>query len=116
DVGLAADVADRMRAQLLWLGFGAVLLAALLGAIFARHIGEPIRRLTARLQLNDFRDFADGEAEGGRGQYAELERLSQTMQRLSESVREREAQLSDSERKFREAFDLVGVGLTQVDA
>ncbi len=115
DVGLASDVADRMRGQLLWLGFGAVLLAALLGAIFARHIGEPIRRLTERLQANDFRDFADGEGVEGRGQYAELEQLSQTMQRLSESVRERETQLSDSERKFREAFDLVGVGLTQVD-
>ena len=113
DVGLPADVADRMRGQLLWWGFGAVLLAALLGAIFARHIGEPIRRLTERLQVSDFRDFANGENK--RGEYAELEQLNRTMHRLAESVRDREAQLSESERKFREAFDLVGVGLTQVD-
>ena len=113
DAGLSADVADRMRGQLLWWGFGAVLLAALLGAIFARHIGEPIRRLTERLQREDFRDFADGA--GKHREFAELEQLSRTMERLAESVRAREAELSESERKFREAFDLVGVGLTQVD-
>ena len=113
EAGLPADLADRLRVQLLWWGFGAVLMAALLGSIFARHIGEPIRRLTERLQRGNFRDFAD--ASGKHREYAELERLSRTMHALAESVRAREAELSESERKFREAFDLVGVGLTQVD-
>ena len=113
DAGLPNDVADRMRDQLLLWGFGAVLLAALLGAMFARNIAEPIRRLTERLELDDFRDFADGT--GKHREFAELEQLSRTMSRLAESVRAREAELSESERKFREAFDLVGVGLTQAD-
>lgn len=113
DSGLPVDVADRMRGELLWWGFGAVLLSALLGAIFARQIGEPIRRLTERLQQEDFRDFAVGT--GKHREYAELEHLSRTIRRLAESVAAREAELSESERKFREAFDLVGVGLTQID-
>ncbi len=113
DGGLPVDVADRMRGQLLWWGFGAVLLSALLGAIFARHIGQPIRRLTERLQREDFRDFAVGTS--NHREYAELEHLSRTIHGLAASVRAREAELSESERKFREAFDLVGVGLTQID-
>ena len=112
DVDLPPDIADRIREQLLWLGFGAVLLAALIGALVARHVGEPIRRLADDLGRQDFRDFS-GTAKNG--DYAELDQLRSTMYRLAESVRLREAQLSDSERKFREAFDLVGVGLTQVD-
>jgi len=113
DVGLPAEVADRMRGQLLWWGFGAILLAALLGAIFARHIGEPIRRLTEHLQAGELHDFDKGSS--AHREYAEVEQLSHTIHRLAESVRDREARLSESERKFREAFDLVGVGLTQVD-
>ena len=43
EAGLAENVAAQMQNQLLWWGFGAVLVAALLGAIFARYIGEPIK-------------------------------------------------------------------------
>lgn len=113
EAGLAGSVAAQMQNQLLWWGFGAVLVAALLGAIFARYIGEPIRRLTERLRLDDFRDFADSPGTGR--EYAELEQLSAAIYKLARSVRLREMELSDSERRFREAFDLVGVGLTQVD-
>ncbi len=113
DAGLPVELADRMRNQLLWWGFGAVLLAALLGAIFARHVGEPIRRLTERLQLEDFRDFA--ASTGKHREFAELEQLTRTINKLAGSVRAREVELLESERKFREAFDLVGVGLTQVN-
>jgi len=113
DAGIPADIADRIRDQLLWWGFGAVVLAALIGALVARHVGEPIRRLTEDLEKQDFRDFSDAGRGGG---YAELDQLRSTMRRLSESVRLRETELSESERKFREAFDLVGVGLTQVNA
>ncbi len=113
DAGLPEDIAGRIRDQLLWWGFGAVVLAALIGALVARHVGEPIRQLTEDLNKQDFRDFSEA---GGRGDYAELGQLRTTMSRLAESVRMREKQLSDSERKFREAFDLVGVGLTQVDS
>ena len=113
DGGLEAEIAERMRNQLLWWGFGAVLVSALLGAIFARYIGEPIRRLTERLRREDFREFTGSE--GKHRDYAELEELSRAIQSLAVSVRARETALSESERKFREAFDLVGVGLTQVD-
>lgn len=111
DAGLAADVAVRLRDQLLLWGFGAVVIAALMGALIARQVGEPLRRLAENLKRQEFSDF-HGERHGG---YAEVEVLSRTIDELAASVRQRESELSVSERKFREAFDLVGVGLTQVD-
>ncbi len=112
DAGIPAELATKLRGQLLWWGFGAVVLASLIGALVARHIGDPIRELTSELSRQDFRDFPRGDKSRS---FAELQQLRHAMVSLAEAVRRRESQLSESERKFREAFDLVGVGLTQVN-
>ena len=113
DAGLSVELAERLRDKLLMWGFGAAIVAALLGALLARMIIDPIRQLEEDLQRQDFRDFTavDGS---GRG-YRELDQLRETMRTLADSVRDREQRLSESEQRFRQAFDLVGVGLTQVD-
>ena len=113
DAGLSIELAERLRDKLLMWGFGAAIVAALLGALLARMIIDPIRQLEEDLQRQDFRDFTavDGS---GRG-YRELDQLRETMRTLAESVRDREQRLSESEQRFRQAFDLVGVGLTQID-
>ena len=113
DAGLSVELAERLRDKLLMWGFGATIAAALLGALLARMIIDPIRQLEEDLQRQDFRDFTavDGS---GRG-YRELDQLRETMRTLAESVRDREQRLSESEQRFRQAFDLVGVGLTQID-
>ena len=113
DSGLSPDLATSMRRELLLWGFGAVIIASLLGAIFARQISEPLRRLTEELRQKDFHDLAD--CVQVRHEFLELEQLSLTIRTLASSVRSRDFEISASERKFREAFDLVGIGLTQVD-
>ena len=113
DAGLPVELAERLRDKLLMWGFGAAIAAALLGALLARKIIDPIRQLEEDLRGQDFRDFnvIDG---AGRG-YRELDQLRETMRTLADSVRDRELRLSESEQRFRQAFDLVGVGLTQID-
>lgn len=113
DSGLSPDVAPSLRRELLLWGFGAVVISSLLGVIFARQISEPLRRLTEELRHNNFHDLADSVHV--RREFLELEQLSLTILALADSVRLRDLQLSASERKFREAFNLVGIGLTQVD-
>ena len=114
DMGLSpVQVAGMRQAFLLW-GAGAIVIASLLGVIFARQISEPLRKLTAELRQSDFRNIADSDKVPR--DFLELEQLSLTIRALAASVRRRDLQLSASERKFREAFDLVGTGLTQVDA
>jgi len=113
DGGLSPDLATSMRRELLLWSFGAVIIASLIGVIFARQISEPLRRLTEELQQKDFRDLADSVQV--QTEFLELEQLSITIRALASSVRDRDLQLSASEHKFREAFDLVGIGLTQVD-
>jgi diguanylate cyclase (GGDEF)-like protein/PAS domain S-box-containing protein len=107
------EVSNRVRLYLLGGGFGGVLLSFVVGALLARKIGEPIRRLNAELQKHDIRNFPAQSASPR--EFDELEQLSATMGELSTSIRRRERALADSERQFREAFDLVGIGLTQVD-
>ena len=113
DGGLSPDLATSMRRELLLWSFGAVIIASLIGVIFARQISEPLRRLTEELQQKDFLDLADPVQV--QPEFLELEQLSITIRTLASSVRDRDLQLSASEHKFREAFDLVGIGLTQVD-
>ncbi len=110
---LSASAALELRNHLLLWGFGSVIVSALLGILIARQIAEPIRKLAAGLQKNDFRDYPWTST--AHHEYAELELLSRAMENLASSIRQRESELAESERRFREAFDLVGIGLTQVD-
>ena len=112
-LGLAVDDARMVRTYVMWWGLGAVGVAGLLGVLIARQIGEPIRRLTQELAAGEPRQYP--WLASVYREFAELEQLSQTIQNLAQSVRQREQQLSASEQKFREAFDLVGVGLVQID-
>ncbi len=113
DAGLPPEVENGLRRELLLWGFGAVIVAGLLGLIFARRISEPLRRLTDELRRKEFPDLADTIQV--RHEFLELEQLSLSIRAMARSVRSRDVELSASERKFREAFDLVGIGLTQVD-
>ena len=113
DIGLSATLAAEIRQQLLLWGFGAVVVSSLLGALFALQISEPLRKLTDDLRHKDLRDLADSS--NVRREFLELEQLSLTIHALATSVHNRDVELSASERKFREAFDFVGIGLTQVD-
>lgn len=113
DGGLSPELASSMRQQLLLWSFAAVLIASLLGVVFADRISKPLRLLTEELQRLDFDDLAD--TVHVRREFRELEQLSLTIHALAISIRKRDLQLSASERKFREAFDLAGTGLTQVD-
>ena len=114
DVSLSPELTTSMQNALLISGFGAVAIAGLLGVLFSRQISEPLRRLTEEISRRDFRDLAD--AVGVRGEFREIEQLRFSIRAMANSVRDRDHQLSANERKFREAFDLVGTGLTQVDA
>ena len=114
DSGISPELANSLRRELLLWGFGAVVIAGFLGVVFARQISEPLRRLTRELQQRDFHDLAD--AVSVRREFRELEQLSLTIRALASSVRSRDLQISASERKFREAFDMVGTGLTQMDS
>jgi diguanylate cyclase (GGDEF)-like protein/PAS domain S-box-containing protein len=113
DVSMSVEVAARFRNYLLLGVFSGLALACVVGALIARQIGAPIRRLTDELKQNDIRNYP--WASQVHQEYPELEKLSTAMSNLASSVRQRERELSESERKFREAFDLVGIGLTQVD-
>ncbi len=112
--GITPELANSLRSELLLWGFGAVVVAAFLGVFFARRITEPLGRLTHELQQRDFHELAD--AVSVRREFLELEQLSLTIRGLASSVRNRDLQISSSERKFRETFDLVGTGLAQLDS
>ena len=111
--GLSPEVALHIHSLILFWGFGAVLIAALMGALFAKRIVEPIKRLTR--DVTDPNTTAFGWATTVYRDYAELEDLSTAMSVLASKLKARDLELKHSERRFREAFDLVGVGLTQVD-
>ena len=111
--GLSAEAASHIFYLILFWGLGAVLAAALLGAIFAKRIVEPIKRLTMDIQSPTTTSF--GWATTVYRDYAELEDLSVAMSVLAATLQARDLELKHSERRFREAFDLVGVGLMQVD-
>ncbi len=110
--GLSPQVASHIYYLILFWGFGAVLIAALLGALFAKRIVEPIKRLTMDVTRPTTTSFW---ATTVYRDYAELEDLSTAMAVLASKLKARDQELKHSERRFREAFDLVGVGLTQVD-
>ena len=113
DAALPAHMGQKIRNALLIWGVGGVAIACVLGALIARQISAPIHRLTRELKDHDIRLYP--WSSNMRHGFRELEELSDAMELLAASVRQRERELSESERKFREAFDLVGIGLTQVD-
>ena len=113
ELALPAAAAIELRNHLLLWGFGSVVISSLIGIVIARQIAAPILKLAEELKKNEFRSYP--WPSGTKHEYAELELLSNTMADLASTIRHREQDLSESERKFREAFDLVGIGLTQVD-
>jgi diguanylate cyclase (GGDEF)-like protein/PAS domain S-box-containing protein len=113
DAALPAHMAQKIRNTLLIWSLGGVAITCVLGALIARQISAPIHRLTRELKDHDIRLYP--WSSNMRHEFRELEELSGAMEMLASSVRQRERELSESERKFREAFDLVGIGLTQVD-
>ena len=113
DAALPVHVAQKIRNTLLIWGVSGVAIACVLGALIARQISAPIHRLARELKDHDIRLYP--WSSNLRHEFRELEELSGAMEMLAASVRQRERELSESERKFREAFDLVGIGLTQVD-
>jgi diguanylate cyclase (GGDEF)-like protein/PAS domain S-box-containing protein len=110
---IEASLTSSLRAYLLMGGMAGLLVACGVGWLIARQIGAPLQKLTAELLQNDIRNYPWSSQV--RREYAEVERLSTAMANLASAVRRRERELSESERKFREAFDLVGIGLTQLD-
>lgn len=113
DAGIPEEIADKLQLQLLWWGFGAVLLSVVIGSVAARLIGEPVRQLTAELNSKPFADFGVSPA-GDALHYAEAEDLRSALSTLASAVREREHALAESERRFRESFELIGIGLTHI--
>ncbi len=111
---LSTSTLENVRRYLWIWGIGSILLAGLAGVLVARWIAAPIRHLSVSLIHQDLekRPLAI-PASGG---YAEIEQLSASLARLASTVASREAELADGERKFREAFDLAGIGLVQIDA
>jgi diguanylate cyclase (GGDEF)-like protein/PAS domain S-box-containing protein len=113
DAGIPDAVADRLQFQLLWWGFGAVLLSVVVGSLAARYIGEPVRQLTAELNSKPFAEFGQTSTPAS-GSYAEALDLRAALSSLASAVREREHALAESERRFRESFELIGIGLTHI--
>ncbi len=111
--GLPGDMTRQLYSLVLWWGFGAVILAGLLGAVIARQVAAPINKLAQQLVA------AHAEKHLGlvevQQNYKEVEVLSRAMNELATMIHGHEQNLAENERKFREAFDLVGVGLCQID-
>ena len=111
--GIPDDLALNVRQLVLWWGFGAVVLAGLAGAWMAHQIVTPINDLTGQLSA---KRMAGGPLQVEVAHpYAEIDVLLQTINKHAGEVHDHEYDLMENERKFREAFDLVGVGLCQVD-
>lgn len=113
DAGIPDAIADKLQFQLLWWGFGAVLLSMVVGSLAARLIGEPLRQLTAELNDRPFADFG-ASVPGTPPHFSEAHDLRSALSTLAMTVREREDALAESERRFRESFELIGIGLAHV--
>ncbi|MBL8519631.1 MAG: PAS domain S-box protein [Betaproteobacteria bacterium] len=113
DGAIPPAVGERLQQQLLWWGFGAVVLSVVIGMVVARVVGGPIRRLTDDLRRQPFTEFRGGDDDAD---YLEVAQLRAALTELAAAVRDREETIARSERRFRESFELIGTGLTQVDA
>ena len=111
--GLPPEASLLVKNFVILCGFLGVIVALTLGAFFANQITKPLNALTEELRKLPLQHYP-WQVSIHR-EYAELEILSSTIQSLAQNVTRREQQIKDSERKFREAFDLVGIGLAQVD-
>ncbi len=60
DSGVSQEIVTSMRRVVLMWGFGVVVIAGLLGLVFARRISEPLRQLTAELDRESLRGLTDG--------------------------------------------------------
>ena len=113
EAGLPMASASSLRLQILWWGIGSVLLTAILGIFLAKQITEPLGKLTDELRQHDVRAYP-WELSVHRS-YTELEQLTLTMLDLANAIRAHETALVRNERKFRETFDLVEIGLVHLD-
>jgi diguanylate cyclase (GGDEF)-like protein/PAS domain S-box-containing protein len=113
EAGLPMTSASSLRLLILWWGIGSVLLTAMLGIFLAKQITEPLGKLTDELRQHDVRTYP-WELSVNRS-YAELEQLTLTMLELASAIRTHETALVRNERKFRETFDLVDIGLAYLD-
>ncbi len=111
--GLPGDMSRQLYSLVIWWGFGAVILAGLLGALIAHRVTAPINKLAQQLAAAKAEDHL-GEVDIQEN-YKEIEVLSRAMNELVTMIQGHEKILAENERKFREAFDLVGVGLCQFD-
>jgi diguanylate cyclase (GGDEF)-like protein/PAS domain S-box-containing protein len=110
---LPQEATSQIKQILLMGGFAGTLLALLLGGVIASKIANPMLEYAEELKMQAGKDVPWNSKV--HRDYAELEVLSGTLHQLATDIHEREHDLRESERKFREAFDLVGIGLTQVN-
>jgi diguanylate cyclase (GGDEF)-like protein/PAS domain S-box-containing protein len=113
EAGLSMASASSLRLQILWWGIGSVLFTAMLGIFLAKQITEPLGKLTDELRQHDVRAYP-WDLSVHRS-YTELEQLTLTMLELANAIRTHENALVRNERKFRETFDLVDIGLVHLD-
>jgi diguanylate cyclase (GGDEF)-like protein/PAS domain S-box-containing protein len=111
--GLASPMAANLRTQIIFWGIGAVVLAAILGSVVAYRISDPIIQLSEEIKRSGVQSHL-WELRPERS-YHELDLLTTTMKELAVAVSSREQALVESERKFRETFDLVDIGLVHLD-
>ena len=114
DSAASSSIAASIRPYLVMWGVGSLALAVLAGVLVARLVSAPFKQLSALLEREDFSGVMLGF--GGGYNSAEVVRLANAIGSFAAQCKRREADLAASERKFREAFDLVGIGLIQVDA
>ncbi len=113
EFGMAPEVLAHFRTYLVWAGVAAVAVAMLCGALIARLITAPLRQLTQTLVTQN--EPGRGVQTGKFTQFTEVHQLAGAIEGMGHTLTMRQTNLVNSERKFREAFDLVGVGLIQVN-
>lgn len=109
---VAEEVATRLRDALVLSGAFAVVVALGVGLLIARKIAAPLHRLTASLRIDRDQQAIDPAAFT---EFKEVHQLATNIEAMTHALHSREVNLRRSEQKFRETFELVGVGLIQLD-
>ena len=110
----AAAIAASIQPYLVMWGIGSAALATLAGVLIARLVAARLDQFSTALEREDFSGVMPGF--GGSRDSAEVIRLANAIESFAAKRKFRESELAASERRFREAFDLVGIGLIKVDA
>ncbi len=112
-IGLADMQIALLRNIFLWGGGIATLISVLLGVMVARRLTKPIRQLAESLRVQDI-NYPHWKTIG-HSDYREFDQLSDALQTLIQRFGKQYDDLSVNERKFRETFDLVDIGLAHID-